>query len=133
MRPWVLANRVVRTVQVVGADIVDPAMQPGNLGGALTVAPRAFRAARPCTAGVPQLFERSLERSWIGHLFNHLRRRLSATVARRRTPTSTPTREPGSATLRLLRALDQDPHTRIQPGAVDGAPRSPAPAPDLTR
>ncbi|CFS66248.1 Uncharacterised protein [Mycobacterium tuberculosis] len=26
-------------VQVMGADIVDPAMQPGNLSGALTVAP----------------------------------------------------------------------------------------------
>ena len=26
-------------VQVMGADIVDPAMQPGNLGGALTVVP----------------------------------------------------------------------------------------------
>ena len=26
-------------VQVMGADIIDPAMQPGNLGGAFTVAP----------------------------------------------------------------------------------------------
>jgi hypothetical protein len=27
-----------QTVQVVGTDIIDPAMQPGHLGGALTIA-----------------------------------------------------------------------------------------------
>src|ERR1700681_3635692 len=31
-------------VEVMGANIIDPAVQPGNLGGALTVLPRAFCA-----------------------------------------------------------------------------------------
>jgi hypothetical protein len=35
-------------MQMVGADIVDPAVQPGDLDGAFTVAPRVFRAARSC-------------------------------------------------------------------------------------
>ena len=37
-------------VQVMGADVIDPAVQPGNLRGACAVLPRAFRAARPCPA-----------------------------------------------------------------------------------
>ncbi|CPB82737.1 Uncharacterised protein [Mycobacterium tuberculosis] len=34
-----LSQSCCQDMQVMSADIVDPAMQPGNLGGALAVAP----------------------------------------------------------------------------------------------
>ena len=82
----------------MGADIIDPAVQPGNLCGARTVLPRAFRAARPCPAYCRS--SRSAASSGRGFSTCSITTPSAvATVAKRRTPTSTPTREPGSATL----------------------------------
>jgi hypothetical protein len=58
-------------VEVMGTDIIDPAMQPGNLGGALTVPPRARGATRTCPAQLPQLTQRGVERARVLDLFDH--------------------------------------------------------------
>jgi hypothetical protein len=58
-----LSQSCGQDVQVMSTDIIDPAMQPGNLGGALTVLPRTFRTTRPCPADMPQLFQCSIKRA----------------------------------------------------------------------
>lgn len=66
-----LSQSCRQDVEVMSTDVIDPAMQPGNLGGALTVTPRTFRAARPGPADMPQLFQCSIERAWVGDVFDH--------------------------------------------------------------
>src|SRR6478609_3472606 len=101
----------------MSADIVDPAMQPGNFCGALAILSRPFHAARAGTANVPQLFERSLQRPWVGDPFKDL----AALVSDGRQPTN-PDVDPDPRVrqrhLRLDRSLHQYPHTRVDPGSV---------------
>jgi hypothetical protein len=54
----------------MSANIIDPAVQPANLGGACAVLPRAFPAARPGPASLPQLTQRRIERSRVLHSFD---------------------------------------------------------------
>ncbi len=72
-----------QNVEVMSANIVDPAVQPGNLGGALAVPSRAFRAARPCPAQLPQLPQRGIKRTRIPNLSTHN----AVSVSDRREPT----------------------------------------------
>ena len=104
-------------VQAMSADIVDPAMQPGNFYGALAILSRPFHTARAGTADVPQLFERSLQRPWVGDPFKDL----AALVSDGRQPTN-PDVDPDPRVrqrhLRLDRSLHQYPNTRVDPGSV---------------
>ena len=85
-------------VRVMGADIIDPAMQPGHLHGGCAVAREPLvqresarqtcRSSRNAVSNGRGFSTRSITVP-----------SLVATLARRRTPTSTPTRQSGSAPL----------------------------------
>ena len=85
-------------MQVMTADIVDPAMQPGQFGCAFAVPSGTLRTTRACPRHMPQLTQRCFQRAWVRPLDGSRHRRAVATVANRRTPTSTPTRESGRVT-----------------------------------
>ena len=94
----------------MSADVVDPAVQPGQFGGALTVAPRALRAARPCPRNVPQLAQRGVERSRVRHLFDHDTRELTEKIAiyRRARAAAGHAAEAGRVTVMLHTLVGED-------------------------
>jgi len=91
---WVLANRVVRSMQMVGADpIVAPrAVQAGDLGGTLRLAPSisvSFVGSgdRCPPRNLPNFLSVFLTGRGLATSFNHFRPPLVAKVAQRSTPT----------------------------------------------
>ena len=124
-----LGQPCCQDVEVVGADIVDPAMQPGYLCAALTVAPRAFGATRPCPAQLAAALSARLPAAAGSAPARSPRPQRWRQWPGRRTPTSTPTRESGSARRGLLRAPDRTRTPASRPGARCGAPSRQYPRP----
>ncbi len=117
-------------VQVMSADIGDPAMQPGNLGGAVTVAPRAFCAARPCPAGVLKPFAaHASQRPWVLARVQSLSPSSVGDRGQPAHPDIDTNPRIRQRHLGLLGALHEYPHARVDDGFRCGAPRSRAPAP----
>ncbi len=115
----------------MSADIIDPAIHPGQFSGALPVTPGTCHTARPGTRNMPQLAQRALQRARVRHRLDHraLRR------GHRRQPSHPDVNaHPGTGLghIRSLRAANQHPNTRIHPCAIAANrnrqhPRPPAP------
>jgi hypothetical protein len=104
-------------MQMVGTDIVDPAMQPGQFNGAFPVASGTFHTARAGTRNMSQLAQRCFQRARVLDTFDH---RAGSGGHGRQPPypdiNTNPRIRPRH--VGLLGPLNQNPHTRIQPGAV---------------
>jgi hypothetical protein len=59
-------------MDVMGADVRDPAPEPGDLVLGLVVAAGADAAAGPFPAQMPQLLQRRLQRPRVRHPLDHL-------------------------------------------------------------